>query len=168
MISCPSCSFPNLYGAVFCGECGALLPPAGALNAGAALADSPAESPASRDKAAATTATMSQWAMLHVLEGGQDLALAGRDEFTLGRRSGRQPVAPDIDFAPFQGYSSGVSRLHAMIRRRGNRVLLKDLNSANGTYVNGRRIHAGREEPLANGDIIALGKLKIQIQCKTT
>jgi len=102
--------------------------------------------------------------MLHVLEGGHELALANRDEFTLGRRSERQPVVPDIDFSPNQGYASGVSRLHAVIRRRGNRVLLVDLNSANGTYVNGKRLDPSREEPLANGDVIALGKLKIQIR----
>ena len=45
----------------------------------------------------------------------------------------------------------GVSRLHALVLRNGlGRCILKDLGSANGTYVNGKRI-AG-EHVLKAGD----------------
>ncbi len=37
---------------------------------------------------------------------------------------------------------SSVSRRHAVIRRRGKRFELSDLNSSNGTFVNEQRIHA--------------------------
>jgi FHA domain len=168
MISCRNCQSPNLHGAVFCVECGALLP-LGSTSATPESAGDPSGGSTSPvgDSIRSTAAASSHWATLHVLEGGQELALADRDEFTLGRKAERQPALPDIDFSPFQGYPNGVSRLHAIIRRRGNRVLLKDLNSANGTYVNGRRLPPGREEPLANGDVIALGKLKIQVRIGT-
>jgi len=48
-----------------------------------------------------------------------------------------------------------VSRLHARIERAGPRYLLQDAGSANGTFVNGRRI----AEPhlLADQDLIGLG-----------
>jgi DNA-binding response OmpR family regulator len=48
-----------------------------------------------------------------------------------------------------------VSRLHAKIEREGPRYVLRDANSANGTFVNGRRI----VEPhlLGDDDIIGLG-----------
>jgi DNA-binding response OmpR family regulator len=48
-----------------------------------------------------------------------------------------------------------VSRLHASIERRGPRYVLSDLGSANGTYVNGRRLL----EPyiLCDDDLIGLG-----------
>ncbi|MCQ3972730.1 MAG: hypothetical protein DPW09_04695, partial [Anaerolineae bacterium] len=36
--------------------------------------------------------------------------------------------------------SKAVSRLHARIERNGPRYLLHDLHSANGTFVNGRRL----------------------------
>ena len=48
-----------------------------------------------------------------------------------------------------------VSRRHAEIRRRGPVVVLVDLDSTNGTIVNGRRV---REHPLADGDRITLGQ----------
>jgi pSer/pThr/pTyr-binding forkhead associated (FHA) protein len=48
-----------------------------------------------------------------------------------------------------------VSRSHAVILRREGMTRVRDLNSANGTWVNGRRIE--REEPLHNGDTVTLG-----------
>jgi pSer/pThr/pTyr-binding forkhead associated (FHA) protein len=73
------------------------------------------------------------------------LPFADRNEFTLGRVSEGQPVMPDIDLGPYQAYTHGVSRLHAVIRRGVNNVLLSDLESANGTFVNGQRLEANQE-----------------------
>jgi pSer/pThr/pTyr-binding forkhead associated (FHA) protein len=103
---------------------------------------------------------------LHLLDTGQVLPLAERNEFTLGRVSEGQPIMPDIDLSPYQAYASGVSRLHAVIKRDANRVLLMDLGSSNGTYVNGKRLNPNVEQMLSNGDVIALGKLKIQVLLK--
>lgn len=47
-----------------------------------------------------------------------------------------------------------VSRFHAKFIRQGNRVLLSDLNSTNGTKVNGRLLNVQEQIPLANGDRI--------------
>jgi pSer/pThr/pTyr-binding forkhead associated (FHA) protein len=41
--------------------------------------------------------------------------------------------------------------------------MVMDLGSSNGTYLNGRRINPHVEESLSHGDIVALGKLKIQV-----
>jgi sigma-B regulation protein RsbU (phosphoserine phosphatase) len=51
---------------------------------------------------------------------------------------------------------ASVSRVHARIRRHGADCVIEDLNSRNGTFVNGRRIR----EPtrLADGDRIVLGQ----------
>ncbi len=50
---------------------------------------------------------------------------------------------------------STISRLHAKIEREGPRYLLIDAGSANGTFVNGQRLH----EPhlLSDRDLIGLG-----------
>ncbi|MEI8306519.1 MAG: FHA domain-containing protein [Chloroflexales bacterium] len=48
-----------------------------------------------------------------------------------------------------------VSRLHARIERQGLRYVLIDAGSANGTYVNGRRLTEAH--PLQTEDLIGLG-----------
>jgi len=48
-----------------------------------------------------------------------------------------------------------VSRQHARLTRRGTAVVLEDLGSTNGTFVNGVRLSA--PHTLSNGDVIGLG-----------
>ena len=48
-----------------------------------------------------------------------------------------------------------VSRKHACISRQGDRYLLEDLGSSNGTYLNGKMIKEAT--PLSSGDQISLG-----------
>jgi DNA-binding response OmpR family regulator len=50
--------------------------------------------------------------------------------------------------------SKRVSREHAVVRREGNHVLLEDLTSANGTFLNDERVLAPTE--LQDGDKIAV------------
>lgn len=52
----------------------------------------------------------------------------------------------------------GVSRRHAIIRQSGDTVTLVDLDSTNGTYCNGERIH---ERVLRDGDKIRIGTTTI-------
>jgi pSer/pThr/pTyr-binding forkhead associated (FHA) protein len=53
-----------------------------------------------------------------------------------------------------------VSRDHAILVRHGSRIRLLDNRSANGTFVNGRRIAATNIVP---GDVIDLGPVRIQL-----
>ena len=53
----------------------------------------------------------------------------------------------------------GVSRRHACVRREGEAVLIDDLGSVNGTYVNGERIGEGRV--LEEGDKIQVGPMTV-------
>jgi len=106
------------------------------------------------------------WGSLHLLDTGQVLPLSTRNEFTMGRVSEGQPIMPDIDLSPYQAYAAGVSRLHAVIKRDGARIIFIDLGSANGTYINGKRLVPNVEQVLSHGDIVALGKLKLQVLLK--
>jgi pSer/pThr/pTyr-binding forkhead associated (FHA) protein len=100
---------------------------------------------------------------LHLVGSGQVLHLAGRTEFTLGRVAEGQPILPDVDLSVYDAYSQGVSRLHAALKFVNERVAITDLGSANGTRVNGQKIMPHIDYPLNHGDMIALGKLKIQV-----
>jgi len=50
---------------------------------------------------------------------------------------------------------ANVSRKHAEIVRRGERYLVRDMNTPNGTYVNGLRIRG--EVALSEGDELRVG-----------
>ena len=47
-----------------------------------------------------------------------------------------------------------VSRHHCVIRNEGDEYMIEDLNSANGTYLNGERVNAGS---LKEGCLIEIG-----------
>jgi predicted component of type VI protein secretion system len=119
--------------------------------------------PVDQKKTAAYAKALDTWASLHLLDSGQILPLGDRMEFTLGRVSDAQPIMPDIDLTPYQAYASGVSRLHAVLKREGKRVFVMDLGSSNGTYLNGVRLKPTVDQTINHGDMLALGKLKIQV-----
>ena len=52
-------------------------------------------------------------------------------------------------------HDTEVSREHALLDRRGDQFFVRDLNSSNGTYVNGKAI---REQELHSGDQLQLGR----------
>lgn len=61
--------------------------------------------------------------------------------------------------------SDSVSRQHCLLSIDGERVSVRDLDSRNGTFVNGQRL-AG-ERSLKSGDRLAVGRLEFEIQLET-
>ena len=167
MIVCSNCNHNNMTGAMFCTECGAPLAGADSLTTQTIKSDKLKESVKKKiDLPTPPAVMLKNWVTLHLLDTGQVLPLAERNEFTIGRISEGQPIMPDIDLSPYQAYANGVSRLHAVIKREASHIFLMDLDSANGTYINGKRLNPNVEHTLKNGDVVALGKLKIQILLK--
>ncbi len=167
---CPNCKHTNMAGAVFCSECGFPLDAEDMLTT-QTIATGQVKEALGRQKGTAgppPPVLPDSWMTLHLLDSGQLLPLSDRREFTLGRISEGQPIMPDIDLSPYQAYASGVSRLHAVIKQQGQRVIIMDLGSSNGTYLNGKRLTPNVEHILHHGDVVALGKLKIQVLLKTT
>ena len=72
-----------------------------------------------------------------------------KDRTTLGRRPYNDIVIDNL----------AVSGEHAVMQMSGMVVFLEDLNSTNGTYVNGKAI---KKQQLQNGDAIEIGKYKIK------
>lgn len=74
-----------------------------------------------------------------------------RMEWTIGSDAEREIVFAD----------SGVSGLHAVLVNDGSRWQLKDQLSANGTYVNGKRINMSY---LSSGDLVRFGPVQCTFQ----
>jgi len=58
-------------------------------------------------------------------------------------------------------HSPIVSRRHAVLERRGGRLVIRDLGSTNGTYVNGVRI---AEQVLREGDSVRIGPFRLVLR----
>ena len=56
-----------------------------------------------------------------------------------------------------------VSKKHCMLYRRGDNILIQDLESTNHTYVNGCKIQGA--VPISHGDQLSLGRSQYQFQC---
>lgn len=54
----------------------------------------------------------------------------------------------------------GISRLHAVLERRGDTVMLQDMESANGTLLND---HSVRRESVKDGDKVRIGKFLLSL-----
>lgn len=72
-----------------------------------------------------------------------------KDRTTLGRRPYNDIVIDNL----------AVSGEHAVLQLTGNDVYLEDLNSTNGTYVNGKAV---KKQLLQNNDTVEIGKYKIK------
>ncbi len=91
------------------------------------------------------------------------VSLVGRDNFTLGRSGGGQAIVPDVDLDTYGAQDQGISRLHAEIRLDEEGVHVVDLDSVNGTLINGKRIEPQLPRRLRHKDIIQLGRLRLQL-----
>jgi hypothetical protein len=59
---------------------------------------------------------------------------------------------------------SSISRLHASIAQRSNgEIVIADLGSSNGTYVNDRLLAANEARTLNPGDVIGVGDFKLTV-----
>lgn len=169
MIKCPNCGQEEPDGTVFCSQCGTQLTGSDSLvtqtiHTNGISVESFQSIPAAREEYPQTGG----WATLQLVSSGHLIPLLEKDEFTLGRVSEGQPIMPDIDLSPYRAYENGVSRLHALIKRQGNKVTIMDLDSSNGIYLNGKKITPNQEYPLSYGDVVSLGKLKFQILLKNS
>ncbi len=163
MVICPNCQHKEISGAIFCSKCGAQLVDMNISTHKIHTAERRAAESITEKLKPTTPTTLQSWISLHMIESGQILPLAERTEFTLGRIAEDQPIVPDVDLSPYNAYACGVSRLHCAIKLIEGQVYIVDLGSSNGTYLNGTRLTPYTEMPVADGDIIYLGKLKIQL-----
>ncbi len=69
--------------------------------------------------------------------------------------------SPDDDICLSQG--SGVSRNHASVFVLDGEVVIEDLGSRNGTYVNKKLIRGNRQTTLKFGDVIMIGRYRLKL-----
>lgn len=163
---CPSCKHENEEDASYCIECGTAL--VGDQSDVSTRPVSDEEVQRLGDSAPPPDADLhpGSEAALALFIGGhkQPVLLRKRAEIYLGRDRSPEGDPPLID--PDTGLKSGVSRQHAVISHADGVYTIKDLESTNGSSLNGKRMLANVPYVLQSGDQIRLGKIVIYIYFK--
>lgn len=81
----------------------------------------------------------------------------------LGRVDSTLGVFPEIDFTVDGPEARSVARRHASISRTSKGLLVEDLGSVTGTFVNDERLSPFLPELLGDGDELQLGKLRVHV-----
>jgi FHA domain-containing protein len=82
----------------------------------------------------------------------------------IGRAHPDTGFYPDIDLGAFGGGEQGVSREHLFFQLDGERVIIVDKNSANGTRLNGEWLKPNEAYLVRHGDELTLGLMKLQVE----
>ena len=79
----------------------------------------------------------------------------------LGRNAGGFVVGSHPSLVDGVVTDSTVSRRHARVTHDGRRFYIEDLNSSNGTHVNGTALEPFTPQPIAPGDDVQLGDMPV-------
>lgn len=89
-----------------------------------------------------------------------------KNDNLVGRRDPMSNIFPEVDLSKFDPQTK-ISRKHARIHREGDKYILEDLGSSNGTILisslkEKMRVEPHQRQVLANGDKIVLGDTTLQ------
>lgn len=161
--SCPNCGNPVLLSLLQCPTCYFVMPTAGPPHPapGAAVEPDIEGSPAAVvEFGPRTTLVLTARDGRRLFSRPQD----SRRETIVGRTDGKTFTA-DLDLSPLGAATLGVSRAHAALAFDSARSImtLTDMNSMNGTYLNGLRITPQELHDLQSGDQIRFGRLTVRV-----
>lgn len=82
----------------------------------------------------------------------------------IGRSIDEIGLMVDLDTSVFQSEAKGVSRKHAALMPDDDGVLLVDIGSTNGTYINEKKIEPGTRTRLRIDDTIRMSDLTMRVR----
>ncbi|HYO89977.1 MAG TPA: FHA domain-containing protein [Candidatus Limnocylindrales bacterium] len=157
-LACPNCGNPVLSSVLQCPTCYFVMPAAG----------EPVELPDPVLEPVMPEATYgSSTTLVLTARDGRRLHSRPQDrnrETIVGRTDGKTFTA-DLDLSPLGAADLGVSRVHAALAFNPERgtLTVSDMNSMNGTFLNGLRLQPQEVHELRPGDHLRLGRLSMRV-----
>ena len=98
---------------------------------------------------------------MHVRDTNDLIEKRFSDVCVLGRQASRD--VNGVDLTDFEALDLGVSREHAKLTRQSATIMVQDLGSRNGTFLNGQKLLPYQPRVLRNEDELCLGDLVLRI-----
>jgi pSer/pThr/pTyr-binding forkhead associated (FHA) protein len=168
MITCTNCNHDNREGLLFCENCGYSITDAAAGQVTIPTRRVENDLDESSAKATWGSARFRQGAqiILHIRDAAEPVNIEPAKRIIFGRSDNNSTFVPDVDFAPYSALEKGVSRQHAALEINEDTLMLLDVGSSNGTFLNGQRLLPNQPRVLRDGDEVRLGKLITHIYFK--
>jgi hypothetical protein len=168
MNPCPKCQHKNKAGILYCESCGTMLtkghkPLTTSLNR--SVYDT---RPSPQPKGGRTKISTDDAVLLCLRDTGERIFVSLDKPVILGRSDPESSQMPDVDLVGFGAKGKGVSRFHARLEVDDNTLVLIDMDSANGTFLNGDRLIPEQPRITRDGDELRLGKLVLRILFRAT
>ena len=160
-LACPNCGNMVLIGQLQCPTCYYVMPEAGPI------VEEPVAEVEDADVGQETTLFEPESTLVLTSRDGRRLFARPQDrlrETIVGRTDGKTFTA-DLDLSPLGAATLGVSRVHAALAydaRRGI-MTISDMNSMNGTFLNGLRLQPQEIHDLQPGDQLRFGRLSVRL-----
>jgi hypothetical protein len=156
---CEKCGKLNSPEAPNCCVCGSVLP-AGirTVNTGTLDADELADPQVRFGTAYFGEQSILRVRIEHI---GEIIEARFRTECILGRSGG--DVVPHVDLSPYDAQGMGVSRRHAKLIHENATIMIQDLESVNGTFLNGKQLLPLQPRVLRNDDELRLGRMILTV-----
>jgi hypothetical protein len=188
MNTCPFCQAINLDNANFCSNCGKALnervnpennPPSPILLSTDQVDIERETDPVANDTMAALAQQISGTKPLRsVSSSGQEfvaicfkigdnsreIVVPLNQTIHIGRQDPGLDLFPEIDVTNDGPAANSVSRRHAKIARQDDVVIIVDEGSSNGTFVNQKKLKSFEYSLLRSGDVVLLGKLRLEVE----
>ncbi|MGB1287223.1 MAG: FHA domain-containing protein [Aggregatilineales bacterium] len=162
---CPDCGHENRIGELVCENCGADLYDS--------LIEQVTTKKLATDKLATRMLTedgmftSSRPIVMYVNRNDSPVAVERKGDLVIGRHDPNDPsVEVNIDLEHYGAGDKGVSRQHLMLHAEKSPPVIIDMDSSNGTFVNGQRLIAQTPHVLRSGDEVRIGRLPIRIYFK--
>lgn len=102
--------------------------------------------------------------VLYIRNSPEPIAIPRSGQVVFGRKNGTaESQAVDIDLGEFNGEDLGVSRVHARLDASVNPPTITDLDSFNGTFINGQQLNPHSTYGLQSSDEIRLGRVVMRL-----
>lgn len=156
---CEHCGKLNPEGETYCFSCGQLLPTGQQAIATHSLETDKTLKPQIRWGTAYFGDEMVL--RIHVRCTNEIMEVEFKNECVLGRVGDKAKC--EVDLTSCKAMEMGVSRRHAKLTRQHDTIMVQDLGSMNGTYLNGQKLLPYQPRVLRHEDELSLGHLALRV-----